>query len=124
MAGGRDWQLDSKSDAIYSFSTGSTTDGTLRHWRRREVVFRLVRDEQAAVIDVGAGDLGSTSGVLTFSAGSRQCSRSSSTGRFVCEGDQYASKTSSPTVFYQREQVWRWVGPEEEYDPSTGEVVT
>lgn len=122
MAGGSDWFLEGKTDAVHSFTTGTEADGDLRHWRREETEFIITRQEAAALVDTGRGHIGKTAGVLMFMVGpSRLSSRSLSEGsRFVCTGDELRPG-EKPAGFFEHAQKWTWVGPDMEYDPDTGD---
>lgn len=121
MAGGSDWILEGKRDGYNSYTTGSEENGDLRHWRRPEVTYEITSQVPDYAADIGQGDLGKVSGVLIFRlspsvVASRQLSGSS---KFVCEGDEL-EPLEKPSGMHQRRQVWKWVGPDVEYDPDTG----
>lgn len=118
MAGGRDWVLQRKSAASFAYTTGSEEDGTLRHWRRQEIVFEIARTQPGAFR--GKGDLGSTSGIMAYSeSGSSYVTDVADARIFICEGDQ-ADRADEASGFYIRTQVWRKIGNDVEYDPATG----
>jgi hypothetical protein len=125
MAGGAEWTLDGKKDAYYSYTTGTSSQGTLQHWRRKEVLFQISRQVQESYVDAGEGALGQVTGLLTFRIGAgRVTSRSAAARKFVCEGDGYVIEGEAYSGYYRQQQEWRWIGEDEEYDPETGLAVT
>lgn len=122
MAGGRDFVLQRKTSAYYSYTTGAEEDGNLRHWRREETVFEIEATQKGGF--TGSGDLGQKSGVLVYSesGGDVLITEQTAARVFICEADG-CERADEASGFYFRQQTWRKIGQDKEYNPETGEDI-
>lgn len=133
MAGGADWTFVSKSD---KYDTWNVEDGSQYvYWRSLVMDFEIEKKVASANVSTGPGDIGNTSGMITFRVGLSVVKTRSITdrrlqgdeteqagARFLCIADD-TERIEEFADHFMRTQIWRYVGEAEQYDPSTGAVV-
>lgn len=125
MAGGRDWFFEGKEDSEdqRTLSEESGSGDQLTYYRARKVVFVIWKQVKAANIDLGPGDYGQVSGMLMINIGGTVKTRTGTAAKFLCTSDE-TRKEPGPGKWAIRRQTWEMLYPEEQYNPTTGAVIT
>jgi len=109
MAGGSEWRLIRKSDSADFYQ--KVTAGPW--FIRRRISYSIRSTVQGTNVDIGAGDIGARSGIITFIVAGALKSRSISGNGFVCQQDDFED-SGDAQVYGYRSQVWVWEDPTEE----------
>lgn len=125
MAGGRDWFFEGKEDGEDQRTLVDESAGngeTLTYYRAKKVVFVIYKQVKASNIDLGPGDYGKVSGMLQVNICGTVKTRTGTTAKFLCTSDD-TRKEAGPGKWAIRRQTWEMLYPEEQYNPTTGEVI-
>lgn len=126
MAGGREWFFEGKEDGEDQRTLADDSIGngeTLTYYRAKKVIFVIYRQIKASQVDIGPGDYGKVSGMLTMNVGGVIKTRTGRSSKFLCTNDE-TRKEPGPNKYAIRRQTWEMLYPEEQYNPATGEIIT
>lgn len=108
-AGGSDWVLTDKDDSGRIFQK----EGDGPWYFQKGVTIEITRKVHRTSVSLGAGALGTYSGMITCGVGNQVKTRTLPNGsRFVCRADR-TRRIDEPSEYLQQIQVWQWLDDED-----------